>query len=143
MYTESTPIAPAPPTSPAHMLLKQLTCDGIVRLPPLVDGDALRDMQQAFAARLRRLRWNDTDGYERTDRYRFMVQDVLTLAQGFVDLALHPLVQAILREYVGPGYALCRGEGLAARCRPLTIFTAGTATPGTIRRRSPTACRAR
>jgi hypothetical protein len=95
----------------AHTLLKQLETDGVVRLPHLVSDEALRDMQQAFADRLGRMRWNNCDGYERTERYRFMVQDVLTLAQGFVDLALHPLVQAVLRAYVGPEYALCEAKG--------------------------------
>ena len=101
----------APPAPPAHTLAKELATHGIVRLPRLVSDATLHDMQHAFTARLARLRWNNTDGYERTDRYRFMVQDVLTLAQGFVDIALHPLVQEVLREYVGPGYTLCEAKG--------------------------------
>jgi hypothetical protein len=92
-------------------LVKQLSVDGIVRLPRLIDDQALGAMQRAFAARLQRLRWNNTDGYERTDRYRFMVQDVLTLAQGYVDIALHPHVQDVLREYIGPAYTLCEAKG--------------------------------
>ena len=36
-------------------------------------------------------------------------QDVT--AQGFVDVALHPLVQAVVRAYVGPDYALCEAKG--------------------------------
>src|SRR2546423_6558977 len=104
------PVEAAPP-NPAHTLLKQLTIDGIVRLPRLVGDAALRDMQTAFAARLQHLRCNDVDGYERNDRYRFMVQDVLTLAQSFVDIALHPLVRTVLHEYIGPGYALCEAKG--------------------------------
>src|SRR5436305_14340413 len=93
-------LATAPTPHAAHRLAKELARRGIVRLPRLVSDAVLHDMQHAFAARLQRLRWNNTDGYERTDRYRFMVQDVLTLAQGFVDIALHPLVQNVLREYV-------------------------------------------
>jgi len=92
-------------------LLTELDRDGIVRLPDLLSERQLRDMQTAFAARLRRMRWNDTEGYEKTERYRHMVQDVLTLAQGFVDLALHPVVQAILRTYIGPGYQLVEAKG--------------------------------
>jgi hypothetical protein len=97
--------------SQSDSLVKQLSVDGIVRLPRLIDDEVLGAMQRAFAARLQRLRWNNTDGYERTDRYRFMVQDVLTLAQGFVDLALHPLVQEVLSEYIGPAYTLCEAKG--------------------------------
>src|SRR5437016_2958625 len=68
-------------------------------------------MQAAFAARLKRMRWNDNDGYERTERYRFMVQDVLTLAQGFVDIGLHPLVKEALRKYLGGPFELVEAKG--------------------------------
>ena len=68
-------------------------------------------MQAAFGARLGRLRWNDNDGYERTERHRFMVQDVLTLGQGFVDVALHPLVKELLRAYLGNSYELVEAKG--------------------------------
>ena len=57
-------------------------------IPDLLTRAQLQDMQRAFAARLKRLRWNDVDGFEMTERYRHMVQDVLTLDQGFVDAAL-------------------------------------------------------
>ena len=57
-------------------------------------------MQNAFSARLKNLRWSDCDGYERTERRRLTIQDVLTLGQGFVDLALHPLVKEVLNEYL-------------------------------------------
>jgi Phytanoyl-CoA dioxygenase (PhyH) len=102
--------APANPNA-VHTFLHRLQVEGIVRLPRLVSDATLRDMQTAFGARLRHLRWNNADGYERTERWRFMVQDVLTLAQGFVDIALHPLVQTLLREYIGPGYTLCEAKG--------------------------------
>jgi hypothetical protein len=95
----------------AQPLVERLERDGIIRLPHLVGDEALRDMQRAFSSRLQWLRWNNVDGYERTERYRYMVQDVLTLAQGFVDIALHPLVQAIMRAYVGPDYTLCETKG--------------------------------
>jgi hypothetical protein len=90
-------------------LAQELAERGIARLPPLVSDKTLAEMQDAFAARLTGLRWNDRDGYERTERFRHMVQDVLTLAQGFVDVALHPLVRETLNEYLGDSYALVEG----------------------------------
>ena len=92
-------------------LIQDLETIGIARLPALVNAETLRDMQRAFASRLGRLRWNDTDGYERTERHRFMVQDVLTLAQGFVDIALHPLVKDVLNAYLGSPFELCEAKG--------------------------------
>src|SRR5262245_46854788 len=85
-------------------ILAQLEGDGLVRLPPLVDEDRLRAMQRAFQARLRRMKWNNIDGYEKTEPYRHMVEDALTLDQGFVDIALHPLVKAVLTGYLGDAF---------------------------------------
>jgi hypothetical protein len=91
--------------------VKTLKGDGIVLLEDLLPREQLRSMQEAFAARLRRLRFNDVDGYEKTELYRDMVQDVLTLDRGFVDLALHPRVLMILREYLGPPFRLTEAKG--------------------------------
>lgn len=92
-------------------LVKELEHNGIVIVPGLLSAEQLLGMQKAFARKLKRLRWNDVDGYEKTERYRHMIQDVLTLHQGFVDLALHPVVKEVLREYLGPGYQLCEAKG--------------------------------
>ncbi len=92
-------------------LAAQLQADGIVIIPDLVDPDQLVGMQRTFASRLRCLRWNDFDGYEKTERFRHMVQDVLLLDQGFVDAALHPLVKETLATYIGPSFALAEAKG--------------------------------
>ena len=92
-------------------LLTELERDGIVRLPDLLTGEQLRGMQTAFAARLVRMRWNNRDGYERTERFRHMVEDVLSIDQGFVDVALHPIVNAVLRGYLGDRYQLVEAKG--------------------------------
>src|SRR5215510_8294544 len=89
----------------------ELEANGIAVLPDLLRPDQLRSMQEAFSLVLKRLRWNDFDGYEKTERHRHMVQNVLMLDQGFVDLALHPVVKATLREYVGPGVELVEAKG--------------------------------
>jgi hypothetical protein len=68
-------------------------------------------MQQAFEAQLRRMRWNNFDGYHKTERFRHMIEDVLLLDQGFLDLALHPLVKQILNWYLGPDYELTEAKG--------------------------------
>lgn len=68
-------------------------------------------MQQAFEARLRHMAWNDTLGYERTEVYRHMIQDVLILDQGFLDVALHPLALQVLKEYIGPQFQLVEAKG--------------------------------
>lgn len=94
-----------------NSIAKELEINGIARLSELVDPPTLRDMQTAFASRLTRQRWNDQEGYERTERFRLMVQDLLTLAQGFVDVALHPAVQEAVRAYVGDKVELVEAKG--------------------------------
>jgi hypothetical protein len=95
----------------ADALVSELENNGIVVLPNLLTAAQLRDMQQAFAVKLRRMRWNNIDGYQKTESYRHMVEDVLLLDQGFVDLALHPLVKDILNTYLGTNYELTEAKG--------------------------------
>ena len=92
-------------------LVSRLEEDGIVVLPDLIDAPTLRAMQKAFAARLQRLRWNNFDGYQKTEPYRHMVEDVLVLDQGFVDLVLHPQIKGVLNRYLGDQYELTEAKG--------------------------------
>lgn len=91
-------------------LVAELRQNGIVALPDLVGPECLKDMQAAFRARLRRMRCNDLDGYEK-EMYRHVIQDVLTVAQGFVDIALHPIVKRVLTEYLGDTFVLAEAKG--------------------------------
>jgi hypothetical protein len=92
-------------------LTKELDHHGVVVIRDLFSPEQLRGMQKAFALRLRRQRWNDLDGYEKTESYRHMVQDVLTLHQGFVDVALHPRIVEAASEYIGPAFQLVEAKG--------------------------------
>jgi len=92
-------------------LAAELEEKGIVVLRDLLTQEQLAGMQKAFDVRLRRMRWNNFDGYEKTEPNRHMVQDVLTLDQGFVDLALHPVVRETLNEYLGSRYELSEAKG--------------------------------
>jgi len=95
----------------ASLLTKQLEESGIAVLPDLLTASQLRGMRVTFDARLKRMRWNNFDGYEKTERYRHMVQDVLTLDQGFIDAVLHPVVISSLREYLGGTFELVEAKG--------------------------------
>ncbi len=110
---EQTParrLASANPAN-AESLASELETNGVVVLPSLLSAEQLRGMQSAFAARLKRLRWNQFDGFQRTEPYRLMIEDVLLLDQGFVDLAVHPLVKEVLARYLGPAYELTEAKG--------------------------------
>ena len=101
----------SPRLASVDALTLELETNGLVVLPPLLSTEQLREMQDAFDARLRRLRWNNFDGYQRTEIYRHMIEDVLLLAQGFVDLAVHPLVKQLLSRYLGANYQLTEAKG--------------------------------
>jgi hypothetical protein len=94
-----------------NRLVSRLEEDGIVVLPNLLSASTLRAMQEAFASRLQRLRWNNFDGYQKTEPYRHMVEDVLVLDQGFIDLVLHPRVKGVLNRYLGDEYELTEAKG--------------------------------
>ncbi len=89
----------------------QLSETGIVVLDDVVRSDQLQGMRQAFEVQLSNLRWSSVDGYEKTERYRHMVEDVLLLEQAFVDVALHPLVKEVLRRYIGESFSLSEAKG--------------------------------
>jgi len=97
--------------SEVDALSSELETNGIVVLPDLLKSEQLGGMQKAFEARLRRMRWNNFDGYHKTERFRHMIEDVLLLDQGFLDVALHPLVKQILNRYLGPAYELTEAKG--------------------------------
>jgi hypothetical protein len=95
-----------------NRLLADLEQDGIALLPEeFLSNEQLLGMRSAFDSRLQCMRWNNVDGYEKTERHRHMVQDVLALDQGFVDAALHPVLKDVLREYLGDGYELVEAKG--------------------------------
>jgi hypothetical protein len=113
IQTTFEPVRPRSLFRPSEVsaLFSELDANGIVVLPNLLSAEKLRGMQQAFEARLRRVRWNNFDGYHKTERFRHMVEDVLLLDQGFLDLALHPLVKRILNRHLGPDYELTEAKG--------------------------------
>ena len=99
----------------AAPVLARLEQDGIAILPGFLSGERLAGMRRAFEHALQQLRLNTTPGYEKTEIHRDMVEDVLALDQGFVDAALHPLVQETLRAYIGPEFQLVEAKGWLSR----------------------------
>src|SRR5205823_1061111 len=89
----------------------ELETEGIVVLPSLLSEQQLLSMQKSFEIKLQRMRWNNFDGYHKTEPFRHMVEDVLLLDQGFLDLAIHPLIKQILNRYLGDKYELTEAKG--------------------------------
>jgi hypothetical protein len=104
-------LSPSSNEAAINQLASKLEAEGVVLLPQLLTPSTLRAMQAAFDARLQTLRWNNFEGYQKTEPYRHMVEDVLVLEQGFVDLVLHPLVKGVLNQYLGQQYELTEAKG--------------------------------
>ncbi len=98
-------------TAQAEALAAELETNGLVVLPSLLRAGQLGEMQRAFESRLRGMRWNNIEGYQKIERHRHLVEDVLLLDQGFVELALHPLVKQILGRHLGEDYELTEAKG--------------------------------
>jgi hypothetical protein len=93
-------------------LFSELDANGVVVLPSIISDEPLREMRHAFAAtRAQHVRWNNVDGYQRTEIYRHMVEDVLLLAQGFVDSRGASAGESILARYLGSFYQLTEAKG--------------------------------
>lgn len=92
-------------------LFKELDENGIVKLPSILTPEQLSDMQAAFRKRLSGLRWNDYDGFEKTECQRHMIEDVLTVDEGFLRAAIHPLVKQVLKLYLGDRFELVEAKG--------------------------------
>lgn len=107
----ATPANVVPLRTQADALAAELQAKGLIVLPDIVAPDQLASMQRAFAARLRLMRWNNFDGYRKTEPFRLMIEDVLMHDQGFLDLAIHPLVKQILNQLMGENYALTEAKG--------------------------------
>ena len=104
-----------PDASTVDSLTEILRRDGVVILPPLLDASAWTSMRLAFESRLKHLRFNTVDGYEITEPYRDVVENVLLLDQGYIDIALHPIVLGVLTAYLGHSYVLAEAKGWRSR----------------------------
>lgn len=98
-------------TAQIDALVEALDRDGCVALPQLLTPESVAEMQATFESRLRYFAWNDVTGYTRTEGLRLVVPDVLTLAQGFIDIGVHPIVTGVMERYVGKSYGLAEAKG--------------------------------
>lgn len=85
--------------------------DGIAPLPRLIAPEALAGLQAAFSGALRRPSFNTWIGFEQNEKWRLLVENLLALHPACLELALHPLVAGVVREYVGPEVALTEARG--------------------------------
>jgi hypothetical protein len=98
-------------TTTQDMTVAALERDGIVPIDGLLAPEALRAMQEAYRRVLGHINWSTTEGFQQTDPFRRMVENILTLDPAFQALALNPRLQEILRQYLGSDYVLTEVKG--------------------------------
>ncbi len=94
-----------------NSIVVALETDGLVLVDDLVTPESLIAMQEAFSVVLGQMSWNTSRGYQKTDKHRLMVEDILTLDPAFQELGLHPLVKEVMRLYIGPQFSLSEVRG--------------------------------
>lgn len=94
-----------------NVVLDALERDGIAMLPGLLKPDRLARLRTAFGQALERPSFNTWRGYEQTEKWRLVIEDVLTLDPAAFAAALDPQVLSTLRAYVGPDVALVEARG--------------------------------
>ncbi len=92
-------------------VLEKLERDGVVMLPSLLSPHQLQRLQQSFNQALEHPSFNTWSGFEQNEKWRRLVENVLTLDPTAVSLALHPLVKGVLSSYLGPNFALVEARG--------------------------------
>jgi hypothetical protein len=95
----------------ASPVFEKLERDGIAVLPSLLSPASLQRLQQAFDQALEHPQFNTWTGYEQNEKWRRLVENVLTLDPAAVQLAIHPLVKSVLDAYIGPEFALVEARG--------------------------------
>ena len=97
--------------SEIEKLIQTLEEDGIVLLPELLAESELSAMQASFDMELKQPRWNTSSGYQQNEKWRLLLEDVLTLDPAFLTLAIHPLARSIFSQYIGSSYILAEARG--------------------------------
>lgn len=92
-------------------LLATLERDGIVELPMLLDAHALERMQRAFVDRVEHVAYNGERGYKAIDPYRRFVDDLCSISRDYIDVATHPLVAELARQYIGDDAMITEAKG--------------------------------
>lgn len=95
----------------ADRLVALLERDGIAPLPAMLAPAALAGLQESFERVLERPAFNTWYGYEQNEKWRLLVENALTVDPAVVELALHPVLKAVLHRYIGAAYALTEARG--------------------------------
>ena len=92
-------------------ILEDLNKDGISVLEGWIDSNSLADMQTAFEGILKKPRFNTTNGYQQNEKWRVLVEDLLTLSKAFYFPIFNQELLSVLSSYLGSKFQMTEARG--------------------------------
>lgn len=94
-----------------NRVLSQLEQDGIAVIEGLIPQDQLSLMQQCFEQNLSHPRFNTWTGYQQNEKWRLLIEDLLTLSPAFYYPIQNEQLMNICREYIGDKFQMTEARG--------------------------------
>ncbi|MCX2792549.1 phytanoyl-CoA dioxygenase family protein [Vibrio sp. Sgm 5] len=92
-------------------ILKQLRENGIVVLDGYVPLPKLEQMQRCFDQHLTHPQFNTWTGYQQNERWRLLIENLLTLSPAFLYPIQHDDLMHICRDYIGDRFQVTEVRG--------------------------------
>jgi hypothetical protein len=91
--------------------LKEIREKGIVVLDEGLPAEVLDKMQQTFNRQLAQPQFNTWSGYQQNEKWRLLIENLLTHSSAFLYPALQPQLMEICRQYIGEGFQMTEARG--------------------------------
>ena len=92
-------------------LKQELDEKGIVLLENQLPAEVLSQMQQTFERQLAHPQFNTWSGYQQNEKWRLLIEDLLTLSPAFLYPVLNDDLMSVFREYIGDGFQMTEARG--------------------------------
>jgi hypothetical protein len=92
-------------------ITQQLQQTGIVVLENLLPEHELSRMQQCFEQQLAHPRFNTSNGYQQNEKWRLLIEDLLTLSPAFLFPLFNQQLMDVCCQYIGSGFQLTEARG--------------------------------
>lgn len=90
---------------------RQLDETGIAVLADPLPVKVLQKMQTTFAQQLTHPQFNTWTGYQQNEKWRLLIEDLLTLSPAFLFPVLNDSIMEICRQYIGTDFQMTEARG--------------------------------
>jgi hypothetical protein len=92
-------------------ILSQLDENGIAVIENFLPQDVLKQMQQCYENNLAHPRFNTWTGYQQNEKWRLIIEDLLTLSPAFLYPVRNNDLMDICRQYIGDNFQMTEARG--------------------------------